>query len=266
MNRRAHGWTPTGMVVGLLLAVAAFAGALAPSSSSSQAGTLNLRVSMSVLSDFVACAPGQTSQPDDCRRRTGSTTVPGLGTVSESYTWSYRMGRPACPEGLGKPLATTAQLVVAGKGEVQLALADGARCIEMDPLRNEPQSFTITGGSGAYAGASGSGTAERAISGGAGTETWIGTLAVPSLEFDLTRPTIAGAANKVVKAKRGAKSARVTYRVTAQDDRDGTVTASCTPRSGSAFRIGRTSVSCSATDSSANTARASFSVTVRKAS
>jgi hypothetical protein len=184
--------------------------------------------------------------------------------VSETYTWSYRMGPPACPPGLGKPLGTTARLGVVGKGEIHVALADGARCIEMEPLRNEPQSFAITGGTGAYARASGSGTAQRAISSGSGTETWIGTLAVPGLEFDLTRPTIAGAENKVVRAKRGSKTARVTFRVTARDARDGTLATRCTPRPGSRFKIGRTRVACSATDSSANTATASFTVTVRR--
>ena len=44
--------------------------------------------------------------------------------------------------------------------------------------------FSITGGTGIYAGASGSGTVERILSGltpsgRRGTETWTGTLAVP---------------------------------------------------------------------------------------
>jgi hypothetical protein len=250
----------------LIPVIAASTAALAspPSSASHAAGTLNLRATVAVSSLSVACPRGQSPEPDDCRARSGRGLVPGLGSVSETYTWSYRMGPPACPPGLGKPLGTTARLGVAGKGEIHVALADGGRCIEMEPLRNEPQSFTITGGTGAYAGASGSGTAERAVSSGSGTETWTGTLTVPNLEFDLTRPTIAGAANKVVRAKRGAKTARVAFRVTAQDDRDGTLATRCTPRSGVRFKIGRTRVVCSATDSSANTATASFTVTVRR--
>ena len=101
--------------------------------------------------------------------------------------------------------------------------------------------------------------------GATGTETWTGTLTVQGLDFDVTRPTITGAANKVVRAKRGAKTARVAFSVTAQDDRDGALPTSCTPRSGSTFKPGRTRVSCSATDTSANTATAVFTVTVRKA-
>lgn len=42
------------------------------------------------------------------------------------------------------------------------------------------------------------------------------------------------------------------------------VAARCTPRSGAAFRVGRTRVTCTATDSSANTATAAFTVVVRK--
>jgi hypothetical protein len=49
----------------------------------------------------------------------------------------------------GTPLATTGRLVVAGMGEIQVALAQGARCVEEEPVRNEPQNFTITGGTGA---------------------------------------------------------------------------------------------------------------------
>lgn len=252
------------IVVTIVVAAAAVAVAHPPASSPYAAGTLDLRASLGVLSESIACPPAQAPAPDDCRARTGTSLVPGLGRVSESYTWSFRMGPPSCPEGLGKPLATTARLVVAGKGEIQVAIADGARCIEMEPLRNEPQSFTITGGTAAYEDASGSGTVERAISAGAGTETWIGALTVPGLEFDLTRPTIAGAVNKSVRAKRGAKTARVAFRVSAQDDRDGALVTRCSPRSGTSFRIGRTRVACTATDTSANTASAVFTVTVKK--
>ena len=249
----------------MMIAATAVAVAAPLSSSAPHAdGTLNLLGTLPVQSLAVACPPGGTPAPEDCRARTGTSLVPGLGSVSERYTWSYRMGPPACPADLGKPLATTAQLAVAGKGEIHVAIADGDRCIEMDPLRNEPQSFRVTGGTGSYEGASGGGTVERAISAGSGTEKWIGTLTVPGLEFDLTRPTITGAANKVVKAKRGAKTARVAFRVTAQDDRDGALATSCTPSSGSKFTIGRTRVSCSATDTSANAATATFSITVKK--
>jgi hypothetical protein len=164
-----------------------------------------------------------------------------------------------------KPLATSGRLVVAGKGELHFSLAEGVRCVEIEPVRNEPQNFLITGGTGSYQGASGSGTLERSLSGGVGSETWTGTVVAPSVEFDVTPPTLSGATSKTVRAPKGATRVRVRYRVTASDNADSQVPVTCTPRSGSRFRIGRTIVRCSATDSSGNTGKASFRVIVRAA-
>jgi HYR domain len=61
-----------------------------------------------------------------------------------------------------------------------------------------------------------------------------------------------------------AAGARVRYRVSARDATDGPVPAVCLPRSGSVFRVGRTSVGCSAVDTSGNAATARFVVTVRR--
>jgi hypothetical protein len=227
----------------------------------SATGTLELRASLRLVSDLGACPPGITA--DACAPRTGKGFISGLGTVTETYTWSYRMGPPTCPSGVGKPLATTGRLVVARRGEIYFAIADGARCIDQEPLRNEPQDFTITGGTGTYDGASGSGMLQRSVSAGFGTERWIGTLVVPGLEFDVTPPTLSGTTSKTVRAPKGAKRVRVTYTVRASDAVDGQLPVTCLPRSGSRFPIGRTVVRCSATDSSANTATARFIVTVR---
>ena len=68
---------------------------------------------------------------------------------------------------------------------------------------------------------------------------------------------------KVVKARRGAKSVRVSYRVSATDSGDAAVNATCKPASGSRFALGRTRVTCEASDSSANAATASFVVLVK---
>jgi hypothetical protein len=167
---------------------------------------------------------------------------------------------------LVKPLATTARFVVAGKGTIEFAIADGARCVEQAPVRNQPQEFSITGGTGKYQGASGSGTLERSLSGGRGVEWWIGTLTVPGLDFDTAPPVITGTVSKTVRAPAGVKRARVSYQVTAMDAVDGAVTASCVPRSGTFFKIGRTVVSCSATDTSGNARTARFVITVRRRS
>jgi hypothetical protein len=162
-----------------------------------------------------------------------------------------------------KPLATNGRLVVTGKGALQFSLAEGGQCVDTEPIRNEPQNFTITGGTGSYEGASGSGVLKRSLSGGVGTETWTGSLVAPGVEFDITPPTLSGATSKSVRAPKGAKRVRVSYKVTASDNADGQLPAACTPRSGSRFPIGRTIVRCSATDSSANTANVLFRITVR---
>jgi HYR domain len=135
-----------------------------------------------------------------------------------------------------------------------------------DTVLTNTQSFTITGGSGVYAGASGSGEvnhdAHRLTSGhAAGTDTWAGTLVVPSLDFDLVAPTIRGAVNKAVRAPRGTKRVRVTYAVTASDNAGRAVVA-CKPPPGSFFKLGKTRVRCTATDTSGNTARQAFTVAV----
>jgi hypothetical protein len=246
------------------VAAAASAVALvyAAPSASSPAGALALRAILGVVSTPVACPAELPQDGTQCLDRTELARIPGLGNVSATYVWLFRVGPPTCPGGLAKPLATTGRLAVAGKGAFTFALAEGTACVDVEPVRNEPQQFTITGGSGIYAGASGGGTVQRSISGGEGTETWVGTIAA-AVEFDLTAPTLSGATPKTVRAPKGAKRVRVTYTVTANDAVDGPVTATCAPRSGSRFAIGRTVVRCSASDSSVNTVNASFKITVR---
>jgi hypothetical protein len=248
----------------LMLAAAASAVALvyATPSASSAAGTLALRATFGVISTPVACPAQLPQDGTGCFDRSEQARIPGLGNVTATYVWLFRVGPPTCPGGLAKPLATTGRLAVAGKGELIFALPDGTACVDVEPVRNEPQQFTITGGSGIYAGASGGGSIQRSISSGEGTDTWSGTIAAAA-EFDLTAPTLGGATSKTVRGPKGAKRVRVTYKVTASDAVDGPVTATCAPRSGSRFPVGRTVVRCSASDSSLNTANASFKITVK---
>jgi len=230
-------------------------------------GTLELNASLALNSRIGACPtpPGA----DDCAVRTLSGLFPGLGAASSTYEFYVKTAPPPCAAGLGKALGYPIRLVVASKGEIQVAVAE-APCVDQESIRTQTQSFTVTGGTGIYAGASGSGSLSRVLGGDTGTgrsgqERWTGTITVPGLEFDTTRPTLSGATRKTVRAKKGAKSSRVVFRVNAQDDKDGSVPVACTPRSGSRFSIGRTRVSCSASDSSGNATTASFVVTVRKA-
>ena len=235
----------------------------------SATGTLELRASLRLVSTSSPCPPGVTA--NFCSARTGEGLVPGLGRVAETYTSLDDIGGPpTCAAGLGKALGYPVRFVVAGKGEIFFTLAEAERCVDLESVRTQPQAFTITGGTGIYVGASGSGRVERVLGGASvgnrrfGSETWTGTLVVPGLEFDITPPTVSGAVAKTVRVPRGAKRARVVYAVSARDDVDGAVPVSCVPRSGGRFAIGRTLVRCSATDTSANTRRARFTITVRQ--
>jgi hypothetical protein len=81
---------------------------------------------------------------------------------------------------------------------------------------------------------------------------------------DRTPPTIVTPASLTVDAT-AATGAIVTFSVTATDPDDAVAALGCTPPSGSRFPIGRTWVSCSATDTHGNTATAGFAVYVNGA-
>ena len=100
---------------------------------------------------------------------------------------------------------------------------------------------------------------------GKSTDTWTGTLTVSGVEFDITPPTIDGARARTVRVPRSGKRVRVRYVVRANDTMDGALPVTCDPRSGSLFTLGRTTVACEAVDSSGNTGKAGFTVTVRRA-
>jgi hypothetical protein len=78
---------------------------------------------------------------------------------------------------------------------------------------------------------------------------------------DTTVPVISVPATITVLATSPA-GAVVTYSASATDAIDGPVPVTCDPPSGSTFPIGTTTVTCTATDSSGNTATATFQVVV----
>ena len=167
--------------------------------------------------------------------------------------------------------AYVVRLTVAAKGELELAVAEGSGCVVEDDVRTQTQGFTITGGTGIYQGASGSGAVHRSLglptgSGGrAGRETWTGTVVVPALRVQ--RDAADGEWRRVQDHPRRAgdeRRVRARYAVTARDDADGAVPVSCSPRSGSRLSVGRTLVTCSATDTSGNTKTVRFTVTVKQ--
>jgi hypothetical protein len=231
------------------------------------AAALSLRAELRATSRLGACPPGVTDST--CASRTGEGLVPGIGNVTEAYTWISDIGPPSCPEASGITRAYPVTFVVAGRGEIHFAVAGAAQCVSQEAVRTQAQTFTITGGTGIYASASGGGTVERKLgtstdTGRSGSETWTGTLSVVGMEFDTTPPLLNGASAKTVRVPRRVRRVRVTYKVTASDAVDGSVPVTCQPASGSRFKIGRTVVNCTAADMSGNTATASFRVTVRR--
>ena len=254
-------------VVGLTILGGATTAA-ATAGSQAAAGTLNLSADLRLVSNPGPC-PSNISAGATCAARTIAGPFPGLGQIASEFNWVADIGPPACAGGFGRALAYPMRLVVSAKGDLLVTAAEGTQCIDQEAVRAQTQTYAITGGTGIYAGASGSGSFEQILAaetatGRIGRQTWTGTLTVPGLDFDVAAPTFTGATSKTVKAKKGANGARVTYQVTAQDDRDGTVPATCAPKSGFRFRIGSTKVTCGATDSSANTATTAFTITVRR--
>ena len=255
----------------LLLAAGVAAGLAAVPVASGERGLheVALHNVLSVRSDAGTCPQGTPPEADECFARTGGGVVPGLGMVAEAYTFIVDTNSPSCPTG-DVLLPAAGRLTVAGKGEIAVALAGPPDCyVPSESVRQAKQPFTVTGGTGRFVGASGSGVVEHdtqptGSGGSSGSDTWVGTLAVPGIAFDLTPPVLTGAIAKSVRAPRGKTRVRVAYRVNSLDDVDGAVGVTCVPRSRSWFRIGHKTVKCSTTDTSGNAARAKFIVTVKR--
>lgn len=80
---------------------------------------------------------------------------------------------------------------------------------------------------------------------------------------DTTAPVISAHSNITVEATTAAGAVATYSAPTATDTIDGNVAVTCSPISGSIFPIGNTTVNCSATDLSGNTAQSTFIVTVQ---
>lgn len=211
------------------------------------------------------CPPG-TLAVADCLRSVGEGSIAGLGRVMVTYFKVLPNDGSSC----FIVHNNTALIEVEGKGTLELSKR-GRSCASRPPPREDgPFEFAIASGSGRYAGATGRlvyrssvGPASFPCHCGKARDTWTGTLIVPGLDFDVTPPVLTGAVSRTTHAPKGAKRARVRYAVTANDAVDGSVRVVCNPHSGSQFKVGRTGVTCSAADSSANKGVARFTITVR---
>jgi HYR domain len=248
------------LVICLTLGVVAASGA---SGGGSDTGSLALNGPLAMVSTPGECPPVVPPETNFCAARVGEGLVPGLGRIAATYEFFVTEG--ACGTGF-RALETTVVLTVAGKGDLHVMLARKDDCLPTALVVMRP--FTVTGGTGIYQGASGGGLVDQSYhytsTGSAGTDTYMGTLNVPGLSFDVTPPTLSGLANKTIRVRRKAKRVRVEWVVTASDQVDGQVLASCTPKSGRRFSVGRTVVRCSATDTSGNTATGRFKVVVKR--
>lgn len=242
--------------------------ALAVPAASGAAGSDTLQWSSVVLQGqaanaLVGCPPGIPATAN-CWSINSVGTVRGLGNVTESGVLVVQDPHTTCEKWQATPVLT-----VAGGDTIQLSL-QGPTCIS-DPngsgVSGASLTLTVTGGTGPYAGASGSGidlTNDASGIGRNGGDTLTGTLTAPNTAFDLTPPEITVPANKVLRAPKGKKSVRVHYTASAHDAVDGLVPVTCHPRSGSFFKVGRrTRVTCTAADSRANTATKQFTVAVK---
>lgn len=257
------------IAVATLGALAALLLTASLSASPGATGVLQLdgRIATKYRFDDAFCPPGG-SMFDRCVRFVGNGQLPGLGRATTTYTKIL----PGNDFNCSVLNHNTAVIEIAGKGAISVSRT-GRLCGPTAPVELPPSTFTVTGGSGMYADAAGTLVFKSSVYAanfgcgpcGDGLDTWTGTLTVPGVDFDTTAPVLAGAVSKTVRISKNVKRVRVPYTVAATDGVDGAVPTSCTPRSGSWFKVGRTSVTCSATDSSGNTATSRFTVTVKQA-
>ena len=235
--------------------------------SGNAAGTITATIKVTIADDYRDCPPGTPPEATGCFSRKGTADVRGLGRVEESWDPVVDETPAGCEPASLRFLPSTGRFAVSGRGAIDVQVND-SKCLRFTPPSPVvgAETFTVTGGSGKFAGASGAGTIGHFSNGlgEPGHDTWRVTLVVPGFDFDLTPPTITGAADKRVGAPRNTKRIRVRYHVSARDDVDGALPVACKPKSGSFFRVGRrTVVRCSAKDTSANTQTTRFAITVR---
>lgn len=193
----------------------------------------------------------------DCRgfSAAGHGAIRGLGAVQFTATGTTDTTDPSCGKSTEQFVVTTP-----GKGTFTLdGTVQGCSTPFSVTFNRTTIDFTATGGTGRLSGMTGSGS----ISSNGTAIQVTGTLNAPSFTFDLTAPAFRGAVNRTAKAS-SAAGARVHFSVSAVDSVEGSVKSSCDHPSGSIFRIGKTRVTCSAADASANVGHASFLVKVTR--
>jgi hypothetical protein len=232
--------------------------------SASSGGQFPLEAFFPVYAAPTSCPQGYSI---DCFSFVDEAPVFGLGYVTDRHIVAINWANPACV----MVNVTPAVLTVAGKGTLDASISVG------NPCNGLPVAFTITGGTGQFAGASGSGLFTPMFDGNAGSleddilegfwyqDEWNGTLTLPNYVPDYTPPVMKGAHALLIRVAKGVRQIPVRFSVTAHDAVDGRVPVTCVPRSRSVFKLGRTRVTCTASDKSANTTTRHFTITVKRA-
>lgn len=133
------------------------------------------------------------------------------------------------------------------------------------PAGSTPGAYTQAGTSATFTlPSSGTWTVDfYAVGPGGQTITQSVTLIVDQSLFAAdTAPPVITTPGNLTAAATSVAGAVVTYTASALDAKDGTVSVTCTPASGSTFAIGTTTVTCTAQDLTGNLATSTFTVTV----
>ena len=137
---------------------------------------------------------GLPAQLSALRGRAGQPSL-GWGWWESRLAYFVEDDPPGCAAGQVRVLPTTVRLAVKDKGEIQVQVG-GTGCLDRihRTRYGAEEAFTVTGGSGKYAGATG-GRQLSAISYGpaenfGGKDTWDRHAEFPGLSFDLTPPTL----------------------------------------------------------------------------
>jgi hypothetical protein len=202
----------------------------------SSAGSLDLHDVLSVDSPSVVC-PASVRADADCRAGTGKGTIHGLGNVTATYRWYFTTSGGNCLPGLVQPFATRLGSSSPGRARPVSRSRPETVASTWNPSVTKRRR-SLSPADPARMRAQREGRLEPSLSGGRGTDTVTGSLAVPGLEFDLAPPTFTGANTKTVRAAKGAKRARVTYTVAARDGVDGLLATTWVPRAETGFRSG----------------------------
>src|SRR5689334_14324736 len=143
-------------VVAVAAGFASLAGITASPVAGSTVATGTLEMNASLHLDVNGlCKP--VGIATDCHSRDVSGAFRGLGRVTGSYDFEMDLRSGACASHVGKALSYPIRLEVAGKGAIDVVTTETA-CADLVSVTTQTQAFTVTGGTGIYAEASGTGT------------------------------------------------------------------------------------------------------------